>query len=371
MTFDIPYYRLQNQHLLEDKLNGPVEVVDWLGAVQSQDYGGAKWAIGLRTEGLIDADVDRAFADGSILRTHLLRPTWHFVTPADVRWMLALTAPRVLALMAYMDRQLGLDKAVLRKNHATLEKALQGGNHLTRVELGTALQKNRINTDDLRLGHLMMHAELDGVVCSGPRRGKQFTYALLEERVPAANALTRDESLAELVTRYFQSHGPATLQDFCIWSGLTMSDARNGIDMVKSQFLSSEVNGQTYWFKEPKLHSRKKSPRAHLLPNYDEYFIGFKDRSAIGQHLQPAGVQKDDPSLLANIIIFDGQVVGGWRRILKKNEVLVEASLILKSTNLEQQAIAEAAERFGAFLGLPVSLSFKEHTHGQRKTRSL
>jgi hypothetical protein len=371
MALDIASYRLYNQRLSQIKLDDPTEVVSWLGAVQSQDYAGAKWAIGLRTTGLTDTDVDRAFAEGSILRTHLLRPTWHFVTPADIRWLLALTAPRVRALMAYMDRQLEMDRTIFKKTNDVLTKTLQDGKQLTRIELGSALQKNNINTDELRLGHLMMHAELDGIVCSGARRGRQFTYALLEERVPQVDPLPRDEALAKLITQYFQSHGPATLQDFCVWSGLVMADARNGIEMVKSEFVSEEIDGQTYWFKETKLPARKKSPTAYLLPNYDEYFIGFKDRSAILNIVQQVGIQKNNPSLLANVIILDGQVVGGWRRTLKKNEVLLEASLITKLTNTQEQAITDAAEQFGTFLELPVSLSFKEHTNEQRKTRSL
>jgi len=370
MALDIASYRLHNQRLSENKLETPADVVTWLGAVQAQDYAGAKWAIGQRMKDATDTALERAFNEGRILRTHLLRPTWHFVTPDDIRWMLELTAPRVRALMAYMDRQLELDKITFKKSNTALIKILRGGKYLTRAELGSALQKSGINTDKLRLGHIMMHAELDGVVCSGPRRGKQFTYALLEERVPAAKALTRDESLAELVTRYFQSHGPATLQDFGIWSGLTITDARFGIEMVKSHFVSEVIDSQTYWFTETQLTRRKKSLTAYLLPNYDEFFIGFKDRSAIGRVALQAGIQKDDPALIAHIIILDGQLVGGWKRILKKNEVLVEASLITKLTDPEKQAIADAAELCGTFLGLPVSLSYKEHKHEQRKTRS-
>src|SRR6266545_102782 len=193
MTLDITSSRLHNQRLSQSNFQNPADVVNWLGAVQSQDFAGAKWAIGLRTNGLTEADVERAFADGSILRTHVMRPTWHFVTPTDIRWILALTAPRVSALLAYNDRQLELDKVTLKKSNDVLAKTLQGGKQLTRDELGSALQKGKINTDDLRLTHLVMHAELDGVVCSGARRSKQFTYALLEERVPPAKVLEHDE----------------------------------------------------------------------------------------------------------------------------------------------------------------------------------
>lgn len=367
---DIAFYRLHNQHLSQNKLNDAVDAVRVLGAVQAQDFAGAKWALGLRTNGLIETDVERAFADGSILRTHLLRPTWHFVTPEDIRWMLALTAPRVRAQMAYMDRQLELDNAIFRKSNAALFRVLEGGKQLTRGELEQAFQKARIPAQGQRLGQLMMRAELDGIVCSGPRRGKQHTYALLEERVPPARALTRDESLAELVKRYFLTRGPATLQDFAWWSGLTMADARNGMEMVKSGFVNATIDNQTHWFAESSPPARGKSPTAHLLPNYDEFFIGFKDRSAIGKVARQAGIRKDDPALIAHIIILEGQLIGGWRRSLNRDSVAVEASLITRLTRSEERAVAEAAEKFGEFLELPVALSLLESVDGQRNSRS-
>src|SRR5512139_1912826 len=205
MPLDIVSERLYNQHLSHNKFNQAVDVVRSLGAVQSQDFAGAKWAIGLRSDGLTDLDVQRAFDDGAILRTHVLRPTWHFVAPEDIRWMLALTAPRVKAQMAYMDRQLEIDRSLLKKSNALLTRVLQDGKHLTRAELVPAYQQARIPAEGQRLGHLVMHAELDAILCSGPRKGKQFTYALLEERVPPAGALTRDEAVAALAARYFST----------------------------------------------------------------------------------------------------------------------------------------------------------------------
>lgn len=369
MNLDIASYRLHNQRLLQTDLTQPAEVVNWLGAVQSQDYAGAKWALGLRTRGLTDPDVDRAFADGSILRTHVLRPTWHFVTPADIRWMLALTGPRVHAVNATMQRQLEVDKATIRKSHQLMEKTLRGHNYLKREEIASELEKVGIRAAGPRLAYIVMSAELDGLICSGPRRGKQFTYALLEERVPRGRDLTRDEALAELVKRYFQSHAPATLQDFCVWSGLTLADAKNGIEMVRSGFMSEGINGQTYWFPETKPVKRK-IPIAHLLPNYDEYFIGFKDRSAIAQSIRKSEIQKDDPALLSNIIVLNGQVIGGWKRTLKKNQVHVEASLLTGLSDDDKLAIQRAAELFATFLELPLALSYKVSDREQRTSRS-
>ena len=370
MDLDIPAYRLFNQRLSRDKFKTAADVVRYLGAVQAQDYAGAKWAIGLRTDGLSDSDVDRAFTEGAILRTHMLRPTWHFVAPEDIRWMLALSGPRVRGLLVYMDRQLELDGDTLKKCNALLSKTLQGGKQITRADLETAFEKAGIPARGQRLGHILMHAELDGLVCSGGRRGKQFTYILLEERVPAAKEWTAEESLAELVQRYFLTRGPATLQDFSWWSGLTLSDARKGMEMVKNRFVNRTVNNQTYWFPETELPPKERFPPAYLLPNYDEYFIGFKDRSAIGEIARQVGIRKDDPALIAHILIFDGQLIGGWRRTLNKDSVHVETSPITRLSRSEEQAVREAAERFGEFLRLPVIYTQKESGNDRRNTRS-
>jgi len=284
-----------------------------------------------------------------------MRPTWHFVAPEDIRWMLALTAPRVHAVNGFMYRQQGLDQPVIKKSYAVLEKVLQGGNHLTRSELGSALEKAGIKkAEGIRLGYFTASAELDGIICSGPRRGKQFTYALLEERAPEVKTLKREEALVGLTRRYFATRGPATLHDFTWWSGLTMADAKEGIEALKSQFLSEVIDGKTYWFDSSVSPVREKSPTAHLLPNYDEYFIGFKDRSAIGEIAKQAGIKANEPSFLAHVIILDGQLVGGWRRTIKKNAVLIEFRLITDLTKAQENAVHKAASQYGEFLQLPV-----------------
>src|SRR6266487_2328144 len=199
INLDIAHQRLHNQHITRRTLETPQALVEWLGAVQAQDFAAAKWALGLRLQGMTDDDFEQAFTDGAILRTHVMRPTWHFVLPADIRWMLALTATRVKAAIAYYSRTLGLDDAVFTQSSVVLAKALQGGKELTRAELVAVLQQAGIATDNLqRIGHIIMRAELDGIICSGARRGKQFTYALLDERAPQARKLDRDEALAEL-----------------------------------------------------------------------------------------------------------------------------------------------------------------------------
>src|SRR5687768_5888179 len=201
---DIARRRLAAQHLVKPVVTSPAEIVRQLGAVQAQDYGGAKWALGMRTQGASDGSIERAFTDGSIVRTHVLRPTWHFVTPADIRWMLALTGPRVKATMAYYDRKLELDDALFRRSTAAIVHALRDGKQLTRAEIAQALRQSGVDVgESQRLGQILLRAELDGVICSGPRRGKQFTYALLDERVPPEAPMGRDEALLELAIRYF------------------------------------------------------------------------------------------------------------------------------------------------------------------------
>src|SRR6266568_1504898 len=263
---DIAQQRLYNQLITRQTFEKAGDVVRWLCAVQAQDYAAAKWALGLRMQNSTDEIIEQAFAVGAILRTHVMRPTWHFVSPADIRWLLALTAPRVNAGNASWYRRLELDDALFIRSNAVLAKALQGGKQLTRAELVSVLQRAGIATDELqRFSYIIMRAELDGIVCSGARRGRQFTYALLDERAPQARMLDRDEALAELTMRYFTSRGPATLQDFVWWSGLTVADARTGLEMVTSQLMHDVVDGQKYWFSSSTSPTNDLSQTVYLL----------------------------------------------------------------------------------------------------------
>ncbi len=350
----IPQQRLFNQRLTETSFERPDEVVRWMGAVQSQDYGGAKWAVGLRLSHCVDANVEQAFTDGLILRTHVMRPTWHFVTPDDIRWLLMLTAPRVHAAAAYGYRQAGLDESTFSRSNTILANALQGGSQLSRPELAAFLQQNGIATDDLRLTHLMMHAELDGIICSGARRGKQHTYALLDERAPQARRLNRDEALAELTLRYFTSHGPATPQDFVWWSGLTMTDARAGLETVRSKLEQESIDGQIYWMGPSQ--PVKTNSKAYLLPNYDEYMVGYSDRSAIFKVPPTVKLDPRTNGPLNNTIVIDGQIVGTWKRTIKKDVVVIEPSPFAPLTDDQKPGLADAARAYGQFFGLSADL---------------
>lgn len=347
--------RLRCSRLIGAPFASPEDAVSWLGAVQAQDYAGAKWALGQRLRGATDAALEKALDRGSILRTHVLRPTWHFVRPADIRWMLKLSAPRIQAFMAYYDRKLGLDEAIFMRSNAALAKALQGGQHLTRDELARVLEGVRIRASGQRLGHLVMRAELDAILCSGPRRGKRFTYASLDERAPKARTLSRDEALAELARRYVQGHGPCLTSDFAWWSGQTVSDAKRGLASLGAELEQTTVGGKSYW------RARAAAPPGsrnslNLLPNFDEYLIAYKDHALVLDGTLAGALGPRDHALSNNILIVDGQVGGGWRRTLAKNGVTLEVKLLAPLSAAKQRALVLAAERYASFLELALTL---------------
>ncbi len=347
---DIARQRLSNQGLLKPTLKTASAVVARLGAVQAQDYGASKWGVAQRTAGLTDAQIEKEIDNGMIVRTHVLRPTWHFVAAADIGWMLALSAPRVHAANAYWYRWLEVDEAVARRSRTVLTKALRDGKQLTRAELGQALARARIQiTSPQRLACIVMRAELEGLICSGARRGKQFTYALLDERVAKPIALEREAALFELARRYFTTRGPATVDDFAWWSGLTKADAKRGVEVAATQLEHESIEGRSYWFPAVERPVRISSSLAHLLPNYDEYFIGFKDRSAFNARLTSSGVRARTDALSGHILIINGQIVGGWRRTLVRGTVVIEPKLLIRLNEAERRAVKAAARKFDRF----------------------
>lgn len=352
--------RLANQHLITSKFKTPAEVVAAQGAVQAQDFSGALWALGLRLPSTHDAEIEQAFTEGSILRTHMLRPTWHFVTPADIRWMLKLTAPRVKVTMTSVNRRVGLSAADFKRSNELIRKVLKGGKQLTRSEIAefhkqAGLQQG--NEEPLRMAHFMMEAELDAIVTSGPRRGKQFTYMLLDERAAQAHILTRDESLAELARRYFATRSPATAKDFSWWSGLAMGDVRRGIQLLGSELKHETIAGKEYWYSEARPPAKNISSQAFLLPNYDEYGIGYVDRSAIYDPLEAENLQVRNRPIFNNIVVINGRACGTWRRELAKGEVRITLSMFRPLTKTEKTQVAAAAKRYADFLELKPKVS--------------
>ncbi|QHS56778.1 winged helix DNA-binding domain-containing protein [Mucilaginibacter sp. 14171R-50] len=346
-AIDLTKLRLQHQHLAKPVFNQPADVVKYLGAVQSQDYSGAKWALGMRLNNSTDELIEQAFNNGEIIRTHVMRPTWHFVHPGDARWMLDLTASRIQALAKGRHKQLEIDEAVLAKSEKLLYKALQG-KQIARNELSALLKNKGIAADEQRFVHIMMHLELEQLICSGGREGKQFTYALFDDRIPQSKKLDRDEAVVMLMRRYFTSHGPATLADFVWWSGLTITDARAGIDTLKGQLESYIINGDTYWFAESV--SSVESPTAYLLPNYDEYLVSYKDRNfAIAEK----NINKSDPrgTIFNHTIILNGKIGGLWKKTIRKDTLEIELTPFNKLNNAALKVIETAGKKYMKFLG--------------------
>ena len=342
--------RLHNQRITRPGRLTPARMVAWFGAVQAQEYGPAKWGLALRSAtGATDAVIERAIEQGRILRTHILRPTWHFVAREDIRWILELTAPHVQRRMATYDRQLGLDAGMMTRAIGIIERALGDRGHLTRRELGAELARAGLPAGTIVWAHIAMHAELEGVICSGPRRSKQSTYALLADRAPPAPRLARDQALAQLTRRYLRSHGPATLRDFVWWSGLKTSDARRGLEMTRAK--RREVDGLTYWSlaREPARVSRPR-PGVHLLPIYDEYLVAYRDHRAVPR---PAYVLGG----FQHALLVGGQVAGTWRTIQRPEGLVVDVRTLRRLTLVERRGLAQAVTRYRRFLGVPVSLS--------------
>ena len=351
-TSEILKLRLFNSGLSHSPFQNAVDAVSHLGAVQAQDFTAAKWSLGLRIRNSTDKEIEKAFNDGKILRIHVMRPTWHFVMPEDIRWMIELTAPRVKAVLASSDRKLGLDDTLFARSNAAIVKALEGHNYLTRQELKVILADIGIVTDVQRLAHIISRAELDGLICSGPRRGKQFTYALLDERVVESERPDREQSLARLALKYFTSHGPAQLKDFSWWSGLAEKDAISALDMIKSGLNQETLDKKTYWFPPHSETAIPDSPRAFLLSIYDEYTIAYHDRSDISDARDIERMIVMGNALTA-VIVLNGKVAGTWKRAMKKDSVEIRLSPFRKLENDEQDAVESEVARYGKFFGMP------------------
>jgi hypothetical protein len=349
--------RMSAARLIGPPFGAPAEVVRWFGAVQSQDYGPAKWSVGQRLAAATDADLDRAFGAGTFVRTHVLRPTWHFVLPEDLRWLLALTSPRVHGLNAYYYRQEGLEPDVRARSERVLADALAGGNALTRKEISAVLASAGLPAEGLGLGLVLVNAELEAVVCSGPMQGRRHTYTLLDERVPPGRDLRGDAALAELTRRYFTSHGPSTVQAFRAWSSLTVRDINRGLDLVGEELARETVDNVTYWFTPGPEVAAPPSPDVQLLQAYDEYVVTPEEGSRLFD-LAGFGASRSRRDLpFYGIVLLDGQLAGRWKRTVVKASLRVDVALYRPLTGAQSEALAAAAARHGEFLGeLPVDL---------------
>jgi len=333
---DIARLRLINQRLVAPKDTDPANLVRWMGCIQAQDYAMAKWAVGCRLSKATDAGIEKDFNEGKILRTHVLRPTWHFICPEDIRWMLKLSAPKIKALTRPYHQQLSIDYSILKKSKTLLTRALGEHGKLTRPQLAEVLRKGKITTNDTRLGHLLMDAELDAIICSAGRIGKQFAYGLLDGQ---GVVLNNEEAIVKLARRYFPSRGPATVQDFAWWAGLTLTEARKGLDAVKSEL----VFENEYWF-APSDAARPGS--TYLLPAFDEYTVAYKNRDDV---LDPAHAAACFYGLKP-IIVHNTRVVGMWQRTIKKGKPLVEIIPFPGGRPAPARALAAATKKYEKFM---------------------
>jgi hypothetical protein len=350
--------RLTSQGLLDSRFEAVEDVMEWMVAVQAQERAIVPWSLGQRTREAVEADVREALRNGSILRTHLLRPTWHYISNADIGWLLDLAAPRVHGLNGPYYRKLELDPSLLVTCSDLLARALEGHRHHTRVDLQKVLEANGVFINGIRLSYILMYAELEKVVCSGAPRGKHHTYAVFDERVVARRSLSNDEALAELTLRFFRSRGPATLRDYCLWSSLTVRQAKRGLDQVEDSLESREMDGLICWMASDFGAVATSRHQVHFLQGYDEYFVSYGETRGIhaAPDLSPSPSSGDRPFL--HVVVLDGQVVGRWQRRMRKNDVTLEVQISPRLARTRASSFRTAAARYQAFLDMPVQVEY-------------
>lgn len=347
---DILHLRLLHQQIIHSKFKTVKALVGFMGAMQAQDYAMSRWATGIRLPGKTELAIQRALDNGEIIRTHLLRPTWHIVAAEDLYWMLELTSPHIRTSMKSRQKNLQLNEETLHTCNTIIENALMKNSFLTRDDLVKALNQSGISTsEDNRAAHIFLYAELDGLICSGPNINGKPTYALFRNRVPMPPSINRKEALALLATRYFSSHGPATLDDFVWWSGLPVKDARAGIETAGKSLVCENIQSKDYWHSGKYSITQTNEHTIDLLPAYDEFVIGYTDRSAL---LAAAHHKKAISSngIFKPIILVNGKAAGIWKRTIKNDTVIIETEFFHSSGKKERNLVEEAAERYGAFL---------------------
>jgi hypothetical protein len=358
---DVARRRLDAQRLWRPDDGDPTDVVRWMGAVQSQDYTASLLGVGLRTRGGTEQGVEDAIARRTVVRVHFMRNTVHLVPALDLRWMMRLMAPRIRRLIGNVARANGvpIDESTYARSNEVIAAELAGGGQASRAELSLALERAGVRTGaELAVMLLVQRAQVDGLVCAAPRHGRQDRLVLVDEWLPPGPTLDRDEAVAELARRYFRSHGPATVSDFVWWSGLTVADARAALEALGTELATEARDGQTYWYAERPPPVDRDGDVAYLLGNYDEYLVGYKDRTAV---FDPAHRPKlTTPTrnvLFAHTVVVNGEVVGTWRRARQRDGVSVRAELFRPLSSGEVDAVAAAVERVGAFLGRAVELT--------------
>ena len=348
----ITHIRVASQQLEQPRFESPKELVSWMGAIQAQEYEMAKWAIGIRLRSSSLETVNEALYKGDILRTHVMRPTWHFVAAEDIRWMLMLSSERIkAAVMSYAKGHFGkIEKTLFTRYLDQIGKILEGYKSLTKQEIAEHFCCSGIlvEADNHRMTRFMVRAEQEGIVCSGEDKGGKYTYALLEERVPPVPEITKDEALARLARSYFRSHAPAVLQDFIWWSGLPVSEAKQAIYLIESELTAEQWNGQTWYVHEACRTRGKVSGRLHLLPSYDEYLLGYKDRTDVlpKEHYPKAFTNN---GLFYPVILHEGQVIGNWSKSAKKGSASIECSWFRSNDCVDETVLNQEKDKYMRF----------------------
>ena len=342
--------RLAAQGIDRPTTDDPAQVVRHLLALQAQDYASGLWTIGLRTRGGTRDEVEAAQAAGTIVRSWPMRGTLHFVAAEDLGWMLELTAERIIRSAAGRHRQLELADEDFERAAAIARKRLTGGERLDRRELLAAFDAGGVSTAGQRGVHMLGKlAQLRILVlCS------QSEWALYEEWIPNPRRLERDEALREFALRYFSAHGPATIRDFSWWSSLTLTDSRRGLELAREQLDELGVGGETYYLR-PGLEPAK--PAVHLLPGFDEYLLGYADRSAPLAGEDGAIIVPGGNGVFLSTIVVNGEVVGSWRRTTKGAKTTLTPLPFRELAPTAQKGVERAARRYGRFLGGPVALA--------------
>lgn len=349
---NISNIRLLNQQLASPLFRQPKELISWMGAMQAQNYSMVRWAVGMRLKSATLQTVEEALRRGDILRTHVMRPTWHLVAAEDIRWMLKLSAQRIISANESFAKGYDLDisEELYTRSHLLLEKILCGKKSLTRQEIAEHFNREGIQVDTNRMNRFMARAEQVGLVCSGEDKGGKYTYMLLEERVAPVPEITKDEALARLARSYFRSHSPAVLQDFIWWSGLSVTEAKQAVYLIEAELTVDQWKDQTWYVHNDCRTRGKLSGSVHLLPSYDEYLLGYKDRTEVlpKEHYPKAFTNN---GLFYPVILHEGQVIGNWNKSAKKSSPLIEHSCFRNNDCINELALNQEKERYIRFLG--------------------
>ena len=343
----ITHIRVASQQLEQPRFESPKELVSWMGAIQAQEYEMAKWAIGIRLRSSSLETVNEALYKGDILRT---RPTWHFVAAEDIRWMLMLSSERIkAAVMSYAKGHFGkIEKTLFTRCLDQIGKILEGYKSLTKQEVTAELQKSGILPTIDHVNLFLTWGEVEGIVCSGIDKGKKTTYALLDERVPPTRELCREEALARLASRYFQSHSPAQLQDFVWWSGLTATECRLAINLIKTELITETFDSREYFIHQSWKGKNESKPVLRLLPAFDEYLISYKNRTdVLPLEHHPKAFNRF--GTFYPVILYNGKIIGNWSRSIKKNTIQIEMDFFEKKPRIPVKLIQQAEAQIDAF----------------------